>query len=81
MDVLIDKKLLIAENTLFSRLERNYLNFYLNKKEFTNGYDLRNKYLHGTNTFSENEHKNDYYRLIKLIILTLFKIDDDITIN
>jgi hypothetical protein len=79
MDELNEKKLVITENTLFSRQERDYFNFYLNKKEFTNGYDLRNKYLHGTNTFSEKEHEIDYYRLIKLIILTLLKIEDDIT--
>ena len=79
MDELIEKKLVMVENTLFSRQERNYFNYYLNKKEFTNGYDLRNKYLHGTNTFSEKEHEFDYHRLIKLIILTLLKIDDDLT--
>lgn len=78
MDELIEKKLVIAENTLFSRQERNYFNFYLNKKEFTNGYDLRNKYLHGTNAFSEKKHEFDYHRLLKLIILTLLKIDDDL---
>lgn len=78
MDELIEKKLVIAENTLLSRQERNYFNFYLNKKEFTNGYDLRNKYLHGTNAFSEKEHEFDYHRLLKLIILTLLKIDDDL---
>lgn len=78
MDELIEKKLLIAENTLLSRQERNYFNFYLNKKEFTNGYDLRNKYLHGTNAFSERTHEFDYRRLLKLIILTLLKIDDDL---
>lgn len=79
IDELIDKKLLTIENTLYTRQERDYLNYYLNKKEFTNGFDLRNKYLHGTNTFSENEHERDYYRLIKIIILTLLKIEDDIT--
>jgi hypothetical protein len=79
MDVLIENKLVITENTLFSRQERNYFNFYLNKKEFTNGYDLRNKYLHGTNTSSEKDHEADYHKLLKLIILTLLKIEDDIT--
>jgi hypothetical protein len=78
MDELIEMKLVTAENTLFSRQERNYFNFYLNKKEFTNGYDLRNKYSHGTNAFSEKEHEFDYHRLLKLIILTLLKIDDDL---
>jgi hypothetical protein len=79
IDELIDEKLVLIENTLFTRQEKNYLNYNLNKKEFTNGFDLRNKYLHGTNTFSENEHKLDYYRLIKIIILTLLKIEDDIS--
>lgn len=78
IDDLIDKEMVIVENTLFSRQERNYLSFYLNKKEFTNGHDLRNKYLHGTNTFSESEHDHDYHRLLKLIILTLLKIEDDL---
>ncbi|MCW3126440.1 MAG: hypothetical protein JWO03_2098 [Bacteroidetes bacterium] len=80
MDELIDKGLFVAESTLFTRQERNYLNYYLNKKEFTNGFDLRNKYLHGTNSFSENEHKADFIRLLKIIILTLLKIEDDVTL-
>jgi hypothetical protein len=79
IDELIESKSLVVENTLFTRQEKNYLNYYLNKKEFTNGFDLRNKYLHGTNTFSEYEHKSDYYKLIKIIILTLLKIEDDTT--
>ncbi|MBU0697758.1 MAG: hypothetical protein KKE39_14715 [Bacteroidetes bacterium] len=79
IEELIEQKLVIAENTLLSRQERNYFNFYLNKKEFTNGYDLRNKYLHGTNTFYEKEHEFDYHRLLKIIILTLLKLHDDIT--
>lgn len=80
IDILLDKGLLKFENTLLTVQERAYLNFYLNKKEFTNGYDLRNKYLHGTNSFSKNEHHKDYYSLIKIIILTLLKIEDDILI-
>ena len=80
IDILLDKGLLKFENTLLTVQERAYLNFYLNKKEFTNGYDLRNKYLHGTNSFSKNEHHKDYYSLLKIIILTLLKIEDDILI-
>lgn len=80
LDELVSKDLMKEENTLFTCLERKYLNFYLNKKEFTNGHDLRNKYLHGTNSFSEDEHKLDYYKLLKIIILTLLKIEDDITL-
>lgn len=81
IDLLIEKKKLFAENTLFSKEEVKYLNFYLNQKIYTNGYDLRNKYSHGTNTQSEQKHKNDYYLILKIIILTLLKIEDDIIIN
>ncbi|MFI2741262.1 hypothetical protein ACG2LH_00870 [Zhouia sp. PK063] len=81
IDLLIEKKMLFNENTLFSKEEVKYLNFYLNQKIYTNGYDLRNKYSHGTNTQSVEKHKSDYYLILKIIILTLLKIEDDIIIN
>lgn len=81
LDKMIENKLVKVENTLLTIQEKNYFNYFLNKKEFTNGLDLRNKYSHGTNSFSEIEHKRDYYILLKIIILTLLKIEDDILIN
>lgn len=69
--------LVYFENTLLNKLERNYFNYYLNKKEFTNGLDLRNSFMHGTNTMSEDEQENMYYILLRIIVLTLLKIDDD----
>lgn len=81
IDILIEEKKLVVENTLFSKEEIKYFNFYLNQKIYTNGYDLRNKYSHGTNTQSEQKHKYDYYLILKIIILTLLKIEDDIIIN
>jgi len=81
IDLLIEEKKLLVENTLFSKEEVKYFNFYLNQKIYTNGYDLRNKYSHGTNTQSEQKHKYDYYLILKIIILTLLKIEDDIIIN
>ena len=81
IDLLIKNKKLFTEQTLFSKEEVKYFNFYLNQKIYTNGYDLRNKYLHGTNIQSEQKHKNDYYLILKIIILTLLKIEDDIIIN
>ena len=81
LDKMIEDKLVKIENTLLTIQEKNYFNYFLNKKEFTNGLDLRNKYLHGTNSYSEIEHKRDYYILLKIIILTLLKIEDDLLIN
>jgi hypothetical protein len=72
------KGILKFDNTLFTIEERKYLNYYLNKKEFSNSLDLRNKYLHGTNSSSEDEQQNDYLRLLKLIILVIYKIKDDL---
>lgn len=80
IDLLIEDEKLFIENTLFSKEEVKYFNFYLNQKIYTNGYDLRNKYSHGTNTQSEQKHKNDYYLILKIIILSLLKIEDDIVI-
>ena len=72
------RKIVKFENTLFTIEERKYLNYYLNKKEFSNGLDLRNKYSHGTNSSSEDEQRNDYQILLKLIILIIYKIKDDL---
>lgn len=74
------KGMVKIESTLFSNEERKFLNYNLNKKEFTNGLDLRNKYLHGTNSSSEVEQNNDYLRLLKLIILVIYKIEDDLIV-
>lgn len=73
-----NRKMIKFENTLFTTEERKYLNYYLNKKEFSNGLDLRNKYSHGTNSSSEDEQQNDYQILLKLIILVIYKIKDDL---
>lgn len=75
------KDIVKFEDNLFTIEERKYLNYYLNKKEFTNGLDLRNKYLHGTNSSSIDEQENDYNILLKLLILVIFKIYDDLNIE
>lgn len=80
-DRLVVAGVFFAKNTLFTKQEASYFNFYLNKKEFTNGLDLRNKYLHGTNSASKQQHKNEYYILLRLIILVSLKIDDDLTLH
>jgi hypothetical protein len=76
-----NKGILCFENTLFTKDEIKYFNFYLNKKEFSNGLDLRNKYLHGTNSNSIEEQKNDYNILLKLFVLIILKMEDDLLIE
>ena len=69
------------ESTLLSRNEQDYLDYYLNKAKFTNGFDIRNRYLHGTNGSDENQYKADYYLILKLIIIIVIKINDDMCIK
>ncbi len=78
-DELIEKGILICKSSLFSLPEQNYLNYYLNKREFTNSLDLRNMYIHGTQ--HHNDGKNDYIiylEFLRLFILILLKINDDL---
>lgn len=69
-------------SSLFAESEQKYLNYYLNKSEFTNGLDLRNSYLHGTqaNPSETHLHENSYLLYLKLLTLLIFKIEDDLFI-
>ena len=75
--------LIYFEDTLFSKPEQSYFNFILNKSEFTNGWDLRNKYLHGiqANPEETEKHKEVYLKYLNLIVLALLKIEDDLMIH
>lgn len=69
-------------NSLFSESEQNYFNYYLNKSEFTNGKDLRNSYLHGTQASATETclHEKSYLLYLKLLTLAILKIEDDLFI-
>jgi hypothetical protein len=81
IDEMVKDGLLRFENTLFTQFEVDYFNYYLNKKKFTNGDDLRNKYMHGTNSNSEIHDESQYFILVKIIILILIKIEDDFRVS
>lgn len=63
-------------NTLFSKPEADYLNYVLNRSEFSNGLDLRNKYIHDTNSLKEEVFYNDYL-LLRILVLIALKIQDE----
>lgn len=81
LDEMEGNNMIRFEDTLFSEPEISYYNYYLNKKEYTNGLNIRNKYLHGSNSSSEREHKTEYYILVMLVILALLKIVDDLLLQ
>jgi len=80
IDRLIAEEWCHTESTLFTKGEVSYINYYLNKKEFTDGADLRNKYLHGTNVSADPDHNNDYLLYLRIVILCLLKIEDDLVV-
>lgn len=83
IDELIEKGVLIEKSTLFSRPEVDYLNYMLNRSEFVNGLEIRNKYIHGIQQVNMNkdEHKQNYYILLRMFVLLAIKINDEFCIK
>ncbi len=65
------------ESKLLSRPENQYFDYCLNKAEFTNGLDLRNKYIHDTATLDREKQNHDYLVLLKLMIILIIKINEE----
>ncbi len=68
---------IVYESTLFSRPEQQLLNQKLNKAEFTNGDDLRNKYVHGSYPLEEAKQERDYFDFLVIIALIIIKINEE----
>ncbi|WP_448698252.1 hypothetical protein ACFGVR_15645 [Mucilaginibacter sp. AW1-3] len=81
MDRMIAEGMLTISNHLFTSDEVSYFNFYLNKKEFSNGKDLRNKYLHGSNDRDAKRQKMDYLYFLRTFILILLKLKEDVSLD
>lgn len=76
---LLDKGVLVEKSSLLSTPETNYLNYLLNRSEYDNGLEIRNKYVHGIQqvNINENEHMQNYLILLKIFVLIVIKINDD----
>lgn len=82
IDALVQNGILRFESTLFSKPEQDYLNYCLNKSEFVNSLDLRNMYGHGTQPFGDEDvHHSNYIRFLKLFVLIIIKINDELCIK
>lgn len=77
VDNWIDEGKANVYNRLFSKVEANYLNYYLNDT-FVNGLELRNKYVHGsTNNYNHVQHENCEIIFMYLLVLIIFKLNDE----
>lgn len=68
---------LLEENTLFSIPEQDYLDYILNKATFSNGLDLRNKYVHGSKSKNDNENFKDYLEFLLIMEMIIIKLNDE----
>lgn len=81
---LIEKKCIYYTSDFLSIQESAYLNYYLNKAKYSNGKDLRNQYLHGTQKKRGNDdelHKINYYSLIMIFVILVIKINDELCLR
>jgi hypothetical protein len=80
---MVQKDWLVRESSLLTKAEAAYFNYYLNQKDFSNGLDLRNRYLHGSqaNTEDENEHYKTYITALKLLMSLVIKMNSDFLLN
>ncbi|MUG74107.1 hypothetical protein GNP93_26410 [Paenibacillus validus] len=79
LDDLEKKNVIELDSSLFSRPEQDYINYTLNKSQFNNGLDLRNKYSHTQPKSGDDEkiHNQNYMIFLRLFILSVIKINDD----
>lgn len=80
LNKMINEGLLDVGTSLFSRNEQDYFNYYLNKSEFVDGYDIRNSNLHGTQVGDNKSdiHYTNYLQVMILLILIIIKINDEL---
>lgn len=65
--------------SLLTEAEGKYFNYFLNKVDFSNGPELRNKYLHGSqaNADGEDAHFHTYITALRLTMALVIKLNDD----
>lgn len=79
VDIMCKNKMVRFSDKLLTTAEQEYFDYYLNNR-FSNGLWLRNKYVHATNSHNQDEQENDYSILLRLLVLLILKIEDDLNI-
>lgn len=76
-------KMGIAEysSSLLSKPEQEYYNYLFNEVNWNNGLIIRNKYSHGTQRRNDKENMHDYFILLRIIILIVIKINQELCIK
>lgn len=79
IDSMVAAGWLERRSSLLTAAEASYFNYYLNQSEFSNGPDLRNAYLHGSQMDGEDDqvHLQTYITALRMLIALVIKINDD----
>lgn len=79
---LVDNGFLSEYSSLLSIPEINYFNYLLNRSEYRNGLEIRNRYIHGNQQVLSNEKldKTNYMILLRIFIILIIKINDEFCI-
>ncbi len=77
LDELVKNEDVEVESAVFSRQERDYYNYVLNKKEFSNSLDLRNAFLHGSFYGTDEELQQAYIETLKIFIMIVVKANEE----
>ena len=77
LDELVKNEEVEVESAVFSRQERDYYNYVLNKKEFSNSLDLRNAFLHGSFYGTDEELQQAYIETLKIFLMIVVKVNEE----
>lgn len=79
-DDMVGRGWLTRRSSLLTDAEGAYFNYFLNAVEFSNGPELRNKYLHGSQakTTDEGTHYQTYVIALRLTMALVIKMNDDL---
>lgn len=82
LDEMLSKGWLKVNNNLLTTEEQKYFSYYLDNKEFTNGFAYRNHYAHGSMPPVDHEsvHATAYLVLLRLLTILVLKINDDLSL-
>lgn len=83
IDEMVKAGWLKYDEYLLSPSERHFVNFYMNNSEYSNGFQLRNRYSHGRSSCNQSdaEHKNAYYYFLMIFVILLLKMDEDMRMS
>lgn len=64
-------------SSFLSEPEQDYFSYVLTKSDYSNGLDLRNKYVHGNYPTDIAQHGKDYLEFLKILIIIVIKINEE----